>query len=80
MNNIIPFPRKPRPVDAIAAIERLDSFGYPADTFPGNTEPTFAGINMASDLTVYYQIGEPRENNLRADGTPIVTTSVLEPA
>ena len=57
MNNIILFPRKPRLVDAIAAVESLDRFGYdlPCDT-------------------------EPRENNLRADGTPIVTTSVLEPA
>ena len=55
MNNIILFPRKPRLVDAIAAVESLDSFDLPCDT-------------------------EPRENNLRADGTPIVTTSVLEPA
>ena len=51
MGEIIPFPRKPRLVDAIAAVESLDSFDLPCDS---------------------------GENNLRADGTPIVTTSVLE--
>ena len=53
MNNIILFPRKPRLVDAISAVESLDRFGYDLPCDSG-------------------------ENNLRADGTPIVTTSVLE--
>ena len=55
MAEIIPFPRKPRLVDAIEAVESLDSFGYDLPCDSGEWE-----------------------NNLRADGTPIVTTSVLE--